>query len=559
MSISDRSFGEIWSDGKRLHSIINFHWLRQFIFLGMNIMLLGLQMPTPFVISSIVNRLANGGAVSGVLPLITLALSLMLGSLIVGAWIRLEATRQALDAAVCLRLHLLCEVMKSHALGLPVQVISELHARFTNDIGAIQNLWPAGRVFVFRHIITIVAAVAALFYIDLILTLTISVFLPIAIICFHYFGIRLSALAEVTQRQNGFSNGVLLESITAAPLAIMSGTDKFHARRLYNSQHSLRNAMICSFRWSIAMDVSLSALPVIISAVIWALGSSDAYKGKHTAGDLVSFALILSILYGPISNLLSLSSAVIVEGVSLRRLLELMQEATGKTTALAYMQAFHQTEKPASIKLDALIYERDGVRLFNDFSVVIAPGNCVALRGANGSGKSTLIELIYGSQPTLASKIFINGIPLSILDIETRHRIFSFLPQDVMVFSDTLRNNIALGRPVTDENIKALCERLGMLDFIHQWPQQLDTWIEEGGRNISGGERQRIGLLRTLVLRTPILLLDEPEQNLDLKTLRCLVAYLKEIKESCTCLLVTHSDVFDEVLNQTIEIKRDMS
>jgi ABC-type multidrug transport system fused ATPase/permease subunit len=549
----------VWRDTQRLHKLVSLPVSRQVLFLGMNITLLALQMPTPFIVNLIVNGLGRPDGFPAVFMLIALALALMFGALIVGAWLRIEAVRQTLDCRVRLQLRLFRELMQCHALALPVKQVSEVHARFTQDLGIIQNLWPAGRIFAFRYLLTIFAAVAALFYIDLILTMSIAVFLPIAIIGFRYFGKRLAELATNAQQQFGASNGVLLECISAAPLAVMAGTDDFHVQRLLSSQQSLRDALACSFRWSTTMETSLSALPLIISALIWTLGGTDVQMGKHTAGDLVSYSLILSILYGPINNLLSISSAVVVEGVSLGRLLQLIQVTERNTVDLAYIQPLHQTGKPPSIELDSLIYERDGERLFDDLSVKIAPGNCVALRGANGSGKSTLIGLIYGSQPVLASQILIDGIRLSHIDITTRCQIFSFLPQDVMVFSDTLRNNIALGRAVTDIAIENLCRRLGMLDFLCQWPQKLDTLIEEGGRNISGGERQRIGLLRTLIVRTPVLLLDEPEQNLDLQVLQSLVAYIEDIKDSCTCLLVTHSDAFNEIIDQTVEIKRGVS
>ena len=115
-----------------------------------------------------------------------------------------------------------------------------------------------------------------------------------------------------------------------------------------------------------------------------------------------------------------------------------------------------------------------------------------------------------------------------------------------------MRNNILLGRTISDEVITELCERLGLMNFLYLWPQGLDTSIEEGGRNISGGERQRIGLLRTLLVKSPILLLDEPEQNLDAQVLECLIDYLKEIKQFSTCVLITHSEAFDEIIDHSL-------
>lgn len=556
MNTLARPLWQIWSDSQRLHALVNIPWSRQSMFIGVNITLLALQMPTPFVISSIVNRLSSANNLSVVLPLITMALALMLGALLVGAWLRFEAIRQTLDATVSLRLYLFREIMQSHALGLPVREISELHARFTQDIGAIQNLWPAGRIFALRQILTIVIAVAALFYIDLKLTLTIAIFLPLAIISFRYFGRRLSILAAAAQKKFGESNGVLLESITAAPLAIMSGTDGFHIQRLGESQKKLREALVHSHRSVITMEVCLGALPLIISAIIWIIGGTDVHDGKRTAGELVSFSLVLSILYGPINNLLSLSSGVIIEGASLARLLQLIQEGPTmkKYNVCNSSQINFGMETAASLEIQDLTYARGDECLFNRLSAKFTPGSCVAFRGANGSGKSTLIGLLYGSEPALNSKIIVNGYPLSNLNIATRCELFSFLPQDIILFNDTLRNNILLGRTISDDVITALCERLGLMDFLYLWPQGLDTSIEEGGRNISGGERQRIGLLRTLLVKSPILLLDEPEQNLDAQVLECLIDYLKEIKQFCTCVLITHSEAFDDVIDQTLNL-----
>ena len=253
---------------------------------------------------------------------------------------------------------------------------------------------------------------------------------------------------------------------------------------------------------------------------------------------------------------MSLSSGVIVEGTSLARLLELIQDkgTLQNAATLNFDDPCLDRKLPASIELRSLTYERDGKCLFDRLSVEILPGKCVAFRGANGSGKSTLIGLIYGAEPALQASIFVNGFPLSNLNIANRCDTFSFLPQDILLITDTLRNNITMGRIVSDEVITKLCLRLGLKDFLQQWPQRLDSWIDEGGRNISGGERQRIGLLRALILKSPVLLLDEPEQNLDAHSLQCLVTYLTEIKQFCTCLMVTHSKAFDHVIDQTVNL-----
>lgn len=162
------------------------------------------------------------------------------------------------------------------------------------------------------------------------------------------------------------------------------------------------------------------------------------------------------------------------------------------------------------------------------------------------------MALIFDARGRHESNIRWNGLPMSDISVDERARLTGYLPQEILLYSDTLRNNIALGRPIRDEDILSLGKALGMSDLLGTDGAGLNAMLTETGSNLSGGQRQRVGLLRTLIDRPRILLLDEPEKNLDQQALASLVEYLRLLKGHCTCILATHSTAFDPVVDQTI-------
>lgn len=164
------------------------------------------------------------------------------------------------------------------------------------------------------------------------------------------------------------------------------------------------------------------------------------------------------------------------------------------------------------------------------------------------------MTLFFDARSRHDGDILWNCRPMSGFSVDERARLTGYLPQEILLYSDTLRNNIAMGRPVRDEEILSLAHALGMSDVLGKDDAELDAMLTEAGSNLSGGQRQRVGLLRTLIGRPHILLLDEPEKNLDQQTLASLVDYLRQAKGHCTCILATHCAAFDPIVDQTIDM-----
>lgn len=551
-----------WRVIRSFHAAIDFPRRRITGFLALNLAILCCQLPTPFVVSRIINALGSGGNLPDVLPLVGAALALMLATLMLSTWVQIVITQQTLHFGLSLRARMFADLVDNPTSNDDERPVSDMHARFGNDVGMLAHLWPTGIATNLRHGLTLLLAAAALLYISVPLTLCIAGFLPLAILLFRYFGRRLSVLAAQAQAGLGAANGVLLESLHSAGLAQILGTRSFHLERLRGaleaSNQTLYRARVCSAM----MGFALGVLPLLVSAVIWIVGGQNVHQGDLTAGDLVAFALVLSILYAPINGLFSAASGVIFEYAALLRILDILKlvprRLARKNAVLAVDVATPSVSAavsgPAGISLQGVSFARGERQLFDNLNLDIPAGACVALEGRNGTGKSTLMTLIFGAQPDLWSRILLHGVPLAGIDPTGRSRMFGYLPQDVMIYSDTLRNNVAMGRDISDEAIFGLASELGLKEFLLEWPDHLDTSIQEGGRNLSGGQKQRIALLRALSGSPPILLMDEPEQTLDQQSLADLVSYLQRIKHRSTCVIATHCESFRSIVDRHVEL-----
>jgi ABC-type multidrug transport system fused ATPase/permease subunit len=548
------AFLRVLADVRELHRYLPLSWSRQSVFWLLNLTMLLLQLPTPFVVSRIINTLASGNGLLDVWPYVVTALLLMLTALVLSSWIQFDAWRQNVACAQALRIAMYDTLLRREAGVSHFNKHSDLHARLSNDVAGIVHLWPTGFAFAARHLLTITMASAALLYISLELTLCIAIFLPLAVLTFRQFGKRMTTLAQKSQAAMSETNGVLLESLAAHDLALASGTATYHKHRLQNSMMTTNNRLEEARLWGTWMGLVLGVLPQIITGIIWIMGGMQLQQAALTAGDLVAFVLILSILYGPIQGLFSTASSVIFEGAALARVMEILRLPVLPEPARCTARPMPIGTGAASMKVQGLNFARENQTLFSDLTLDIPAGSIVAIHGDNGVGKSTLISLLFGVHPAHMHHILLNGQPMSSYPSQERASLIAYLPQDVLMFSDSLRNNITLGRAVTDQGIWDLARQLHLESFLQSWPGQLDAHVEEGGHNLSGGERQRIGLLRVLISKPAILLMDEPEQNLDQQSLQGLLQYLEQLKHHCTCVLVTHSDTFAHLVDQRIDL-----
>jgi len=203
--------------------------------------------------------------------------------------------------------------------------------------------------------------------------------------------------------------------------------------------------------------------------------------------------------------------------------------------------------RPLHADLPEVVFSKVGFHynaereILKDISFRIAPGEKVAVVGASGSGKSTLVKLLFRFYDCSAGSIKVGGVDIRDLQIQSLRRAIGIVPQDTVLFNDTIFNNIQYGRPdASADDIREAIRHAQLNDFIKQLPEGTETMVGERGLKLSGGEKQRVAIARTILKKPAILVFDEATSALDSKTERGILEALREVARGHTSLVIAH-------------------
>jgi len=218
------------------------------------------------------------------------------------------------------------------------------------------------------------------------------------------------------------------------------------------------------------------------------------------------------------------------------KLLDVQPRITEKPDAVVLATALPAVEfRNVSFRYTA---ERD---ILHDVSFTIAPGEKLAVVGQSGSGKSTLVKLLFRFYDCESGSVRVDGMDVRYLQVESLRRAIGIVPQDTVLFNDTIQRNVRYGRPdATDAEVSQAIRLAQLENFIAQLPQGADTLVGERGLKLSGGEKQRVAIARTILKRPGILVFDEATSALDSKTERGILDALREVARGHTSLVIAH-------------------
>jgi ATP-binding cassette subfamily B protein len=271
--------------------------------------------------------------------------------------------------------------------------------------------------------------------------------------------------------------------------------------------------------------------------LLW-MGSMQISAGVLTLGSLMAFYTMLGYFLDPIRNVMELQGTLQSAVVAAGRLRDILD----RTKETAPTDAQRTPFRNGDITVENVSF-RYGNRslVLNDLSATVRQGESAAIVGPSGCGKTTVTKLLLGFYAPEQGQICINGQPISQTDLEDLRRNVAYVPQDVTMFTDTLRNNLLIGNnaEIADGQIEAVLEAAGC-DFVKDMPFGLDTMLEENASNISGGQRQRLAIARALLRNPGILVLDEATSALDTVAERKLQEALKTFNPGMTVIMVAH-------------------
>jgi ATP-binding cassette subfamily B protein len=305
------------------------------------------------------------------------------------------------------------------------------------------------------------------------------------------------------------------------------------AMKTYNHHYveTVRSMYILNATQAFVMNAGLAAV-LVLSA--W-----NVINGTMQIGDLTAVMLMMLSLYAPL-NILGWAWREIKQGaVDLEKLYGLLDMKPEITDAPDAIELAHPV---GSVTFEHVSFSHEGRAVgVQDISFDLEPGKKVAFVGTSGAGKSTLLKLLFRFYDVQSGRVLVDGHDVRGLTQESLRRALGLVPQDVVLFNDTIRSNIAYARPdATDEEVRDAARRAQLLDFIDALPDGWNTRVGERGLKLSGGEKQRVGIARVILADPAILVLDEATSALDSATEQAVQEALDEASQGRTTLMVAH-------------------
>ena len=295
---------------------------------------------------------------------------------------------------------------------------------------------------------------------------------------------------------------------------------------------TFRNGLITLSQETLADMVELIGTVLLL----WA-GFSMVLSKTMTIGSLITFYALLAYFTEPIKNLISLQPMLQSAFVAVDRLNDILDLQTENTEETAMRLSPVQEWKLHHIDF------RYGNRelTLQDVNISIRQGEKIALVGESGSGKTTLAKLLLRFYSPEKGKILLDGRDIQSIELSSLRQKIAYVDQNTFLFSDTIRNNLTLGRTdITEEDIQRVCKLSRADTFISKLPMGLDTQLDENGANLSGGERQRLAIARALLKKPQLLILDEATSNLDTVTEAAIRDTVFELGGDMTCIIIAH-------------------
>ena len=412
-------------------------------------------------------------------------------------------------------------------------------AHFLADMGTIRESMSRALTNTVRDLLTVVGLVGTMFYLDWQLTLLVFALYPLAIYPLSRLGKFLRKVSAANQAQAGDMVAFLNESLAGARMIKTYNLEDHEITRGNATFEKTRQLLFKAVRSRNMVDPIMEVLGGMAVAAVLAFTGWRLIYGGGSIGNLTGFISALLIAAQPMRAIGTLS-VVVQEGFgALERVFNLMDEDPRIQNK---PDAAPLAIPNGAISFKNVTFSYGGeMAALKNLSLAIPPGTTAALVGPSGGGKSTVINLIPRLYDVGEGAVEIDGQDIRDVTLESLRGAIALVSQDIVLFNDTVRANIALGRPDAPmEAIEAAARGAAAHDFIMALPQGYDTNVGENGTSLSGGQRQRIAIARAMLKNAPILLLDEATSALDSESERQVQMALAELKKGRTTLVIAH-------------------
>jgi subfamily B ATP-binding cassette protein MsbA len=420
-----------------------------------------------------------------------------------------------------------------HASGLTNAMVYEVNAGAAQLVGTTLSFA--------KDSVTLIALLGYLMYLNWQLTLIVFIVLPPISWVVKTLSRRMDRVTRSSQDATDALAYVVEENVMAYRMVRLHNAQDNQAERFGRLNHSLRHLALKSVVASSTMTpliqmLSALALSGVLTLAIWQSTSGTA-SNMNTVGGFASFITAMLMLVSPIKHLSEVTGSLTRGVTSLERGLDLLKDAPDE----------HQgTHTAAHVRGEicfdniSLQYPSATSPALNGVSLIIQPGQTVALVGPSGSGKTTLANLLPRFLDPTSGQVCLDGVPLKDWSLASLRSQVAYVSQDVVMFNDTVAHNIALGETIDTTRVWKAIEAANLGDFVRGLPQQENTLVGHNATQLSGGQRQRLAIARAIYKNAPILILDEATSALDTTSEQAVKDALQVLMQGRTSLVIAH-------------------
>jgi ABC-type multidrug transport system fused ATPase/permease subunit len=416
---------------------------------------------------------------------------------------------------------------------------SDSSFRVAYDSQSIQTIYNKGFTGVFGSVVTLIGTFAIMVQLDWQLTLLSLSIVPLIIAAIYFFAHRIRRESTFIQEQESAVLAQAQEGLSSIRMVHAFGREEFEVLRFHQQASQSLQANLRLTLTNVNSALVISTLMVFGTAAMYYVGTLHVLAGTLTLGTLLVFSAYLLMLYQPLESITYTAWAMEGATAGAKRCFEVLDREDDVIDS-PNATAVESANGAIGFQNVSFGYAQDR-QVLHDVDLRIEPNQMIAIVGGTGAGKSTLLSLVPRFYDPTSGSVTLDGRDVREIKKKSLRAQIGIVLQDTLLFSTTIRENIAYGRPdATDDEIIDAAKRAQADEFIRQLPNGYASTVGERGGQLSVGQRQRIGIARAFLKNAPVLLLDEPTSALDPTTEAAIMETIKELMRGRTTLIATH-------------------
>jgi subfamily B ATP-binding cassette protein MsbA len=416
----------------------------------------------------------------------------------------------------------------------------EIISRVIHDVEQTKNFVITGLMNFWLDLATILVVIIIMFQVDFTLTLVSIMLFPLYGFSIKYFYSRLRELTRVRSQALAEVQGHLHERVQGMPVIQSMAIEDYEQEQFQKQNNNFLTKALVHTSWNAKTFAVVNTITDIAPLLVIGYAGYQVINGGLTVGEMVMFVAYIDRLYNPLRRLINSSTTLTQSLASMDRVFEFADEKydiTNKTDAKESQTA----RGDVRFENVSFRYEEKESYVLKNINLQVDEGETIALVGMSGGGKSTLVSLLPRFYDVTEGSIKLDGVDIRDVTVQSLRKQIGIVLQDNILFSDSVRENIALGKPdATMEEIIEAAKAANAHDFISNLPEGYETKVGERGVKLSGGQKQRVAIARVFLKNPPILVMDEATSALDLESEHLIQESLERLAANRTTFVVAH-------------------